>query len=324
MNTFRWGIIGSGHIAKKMSRNLFSDKSNVLCGVYSRNKNSAMKMAEIYGGIVANTIEEFLSLDLDGIYIATPQSSHYNYIRLCLLARKPVICEKPMVINCDQMNEIIRIAKEKNTYLNGIMSYKYSPIYNDWKSIIKDSDLGNITSVKVEIGFDAINLQKRQRTIAAEYAGGALLETGVYAVSFLNNLFGDFDSIEADSILSKEGIDLHDKIIFIKDKIKFEIECSLMKLMSSEAKIYFENGLLVMPFFNRGCSYTLYKNSNIIKNKTVPIDCMYQFNENKIEIIEGKIESIKNSFFEMLKEQQLLDRIRELIGVQYSQNIEKI
>ena len=129
--TFRWGIIGPGRI----SRN-FADGCKVVGGaqiyaVASNNPERGKQFAVDYSASRVYSSYEALAgdPDVDAVYIGTPHRFHFDNAKLCLLAGKPVLCEKPLTVNAAECEELVRIARERKVFLMEAVWSRYQPIY---------------------------------------------------------------------------------------------------------------------------------------------------------------------------------------------------
>lgn len=117
------------------------------------------------------------------IYIATPHTFHYDYIKKALNAGKHVLCEKAITVNADQFDEVEKLAKEKNLILSEEFTLYHMPIYQKVRNLIDNGKLGKIKLVQVNFGslkdYDPSN-----RFFNKALAGGALLDIGGYATAF--------------------------------------------------------------------------------------------------------------------------------------------
>lgn len=328
MKEFNWVFIGSGHIAKKVARTITkNDNQNLqhnICSVYSRNKETAKIFADKYNASFCDSFDEAINKDnVDCVYIATPQSTHYQYIKKCLCAGKPVLCEKPVTINSLQLKKVIALASKKKLYFSSVMSYRYGQIYNEIKNMIIDSDLGNLLTAEVEFGFDASMLHKRTRLMDADSGGGALLESGIYAVSFFNSISNNIELLNVKMQKAPNGIDLEEQITLKCDGAICNIKSSLLQVLSAECNLFFEKGQITLPYFYRCCSYKL-KSENEEKEVSFKFSYRNQFDVVATEISNGCIQSEFNPFDSMIKDMELIDLIKEKGRLKYPNSIEKI
>lgn len=325
MKPFQWGFIGSGHIVRKVARTIAQTEQHSISKIYSRNINSSKLLAEKYNAIVCDSVDEMLnSSEIDGVYIATPQSSHYQYITKCLSARKPVFCEKPAVINVKQLNHCIDIAQKNGVYFSSVMSYKYGPAYIKLKNIIKNGSLGQMKSIYADFGYDVAAMPKRVRLIDPDCAGGVLFEMGVYLVSFANDLCGNLTVDSVKSEILANGVDIYDEFRLTDSNVNCDLVCSFKKVLTAEAKLSFENAEVILPAFYRGCHYNIeYYNG---EKEMCEYDFSYQNQFDVVikEIRDNRIQSERNSFDSMRKELELLDSIRKKGNIIYPSMLEQI
>lgn len=190
MKKLNWGILGSGWIAQEMGEALQAVNGSIY-GVYSANPAHAQKYAADYA--VAHcyqSAEEMMAdANIDIIYIATPHNLHYQFILQALRAGKHVFCEKSITVNAAQLQECAAIAAEKNLVICDGVTLFHMPLYKELKKRIAGGAIGTVKMVQVNFGsckeYDVNN-----RFFSKELAGGALLDIGVYAVSFARYFMG--------------------------------------------------------------------------------------------------------------------------------------
>ncbi len=184
MKNYNWGIIGTGWIAHEMGDALTRVHGRIY-GVCSARPESAKKYAEEYQvEKVYESADQMLEDEqVDIVYVATPHNLHYEIIKKALLKGKHVFCEKAITVNDRQLEECAAIAKEKNLVICDGVTLLHMPLYKKLKEIMDSGKLGPVKMVQVNFGsckeYDVNN-----RFFSKELAGGALLDIGVYAVSF--------------------------------------------------------------------------------------------------------------------------------------------
>ncbi|MFT4006261.1 MAG: Gfo/Idh/MocA family oxidoreductase [Lacrimispora sp.] len=184
MKNYNWGIIGTGWIAQEMGDALTRVHGRIY-GVCSARPEKAQKYAEEYQ--VERVYESADQMLEDGqvdiVYVATPHNLHYEIIKKALLKGKHVFCEKAITVNDRQLEECVAIAMEKNLVICDGVTLLHMPLYKKLKEIVDSGKLGLVKMVQVNFGsckeYDVNN-----RFFSKALAGGALLDIGVYAVSF--------------------------------------------------------------------------------------------------------------------------------------------
>lgn len=184
MEHLNWGILGTGLIAHEMGAALKAVNGEIyaVCGT-SLAKAEQFKrelgVAKAYGSAQEMLADE----GVDIVYIATPHNSHDEWIRKALQAGKHVFCEKSITVNSRQLEECAAIAEEKGLVICDGTTLFHMPLYKKLKQMIDDGAIGAVKMVQVNFGsckeYDVTN-----RFFSKELAGGALLDIGVYAVSF--------------------------------------------------------------------------------------------------------------------------------------------
>ncbi len=182
---YNWATLGCGVIANELAAALAGNGSK-LYSVANRTHEKAVAFAEKYGiEKVYETIDEvFEDENVDIIYISTPHNTHIQYLRKALSAGKHVLCEKSITLNSDELEEAIALAKEKNVILAEAMTIYHMPIYKELSKIIDSGELGKLNLIQMNFGsykeYDMNN-----RFFNRNLAGGAMLDIGVYALSFV-------------------------------------------------------------------------------------------------------------------------------------------
>lgn len=181
---YNWGIVGSGWIAHDMANALIQEGVGIY-GVASGHYSSAKKFSEEFSieHVYENYQVMFEDENIDIVYIATPHNSHYEIMKDALLHDKHVFCEKAITLNSTELDECVKIAKERNLVISDGVTLFHMPLFKELKKVISSNSLGPVKMIQVNFGsfkeYDVNN-----RFFNPNLAGGALLDIGVYAVSF--------------------------------------------------------------------------------------------------------------------------------------------
>ena len=181
---YNWGIVGSGWIAHDMANALIQEGVGIY-GVASGHYSSAIKFSEEFS--IEHVYENYQSMfedeNIDIVYIATPHNSHYEIMKNALLHNKHVFCEKAITLNSTELDECVKIAKERHLVISDGVTLFHMPLFKELKKLISSNSLGPVKMIQVNFGsfkeYDVNN-----RFFNPNLAGGALLDIGVYAVSF--------------------------------------------------------------------------------------------------------------------------------------------
>ncbi len=314
MEKFRWGYIGSGNIAMQVAMSTERKGHNIGC-IYSRNPNTSKKLCEKYGAQYCGTIKELINSDkIDGVYICTPHTSHKEYAIKCLQAGIPVLCEKPVGINVKEVTEMVECARENNTYFCEAMWTWFSPVALKVKEWVDSGKIGKIKKVKVSYAFPGMMMKKTSRVRDPKTAGGALLDVGIYPITYCYKLFGYPKAVKCDGKI-KDGIDVKENIVLSYDGFDCEIEVSLYKLKEG-MKIIGTEGKINIPVFHIAQMATLKaeNNKDVFKGKT---DYITEFNCCVDEIKTGKKESDFIPFSQTIDCMKIMDECRKQMGLRY-------
>lgn len=206
------GIIGSGRIAPRfLAEAKFVSGVNVRA-VYNPHEESVRAFGgkyelEYYSG----SFTDFLK-SIDAIYIASPHQTHYNYAKMALENGRHVLCEKPLTFTVGEAEELYALAEEKHAVLMEGIKTAYCPGFVQMMNIAKNGTIGEIKDV--EACFSRITAPVLREMTDKEY-GGAFLEFGSYTLLPIFKLLGcNYESVEFDSILAENGVDLYSKVYF--------------------------------------------------------------------------------------------------------------
>ena len=214
MSQIKWGIIGTGGIAHVFAKDIALLEGHSVHAIGSRNLTTAQNFAGEFNAATAyGSYEELVHDDtIDAVYVATPHPSHKENVILALNAKKPVLCEKPFSVNAQQAREMMDAAKANNVAIMEAMWARFLPHYTKIREIIASGVLGQITTIHADHGQRLAD-QNIPRLIEPSLAGGALLDLGIYPISFAHMVLGIPTSITANAVLTEKGVDAQTSII---------------------------------------------------------------------------------------------------------------
>lgn len=209
MNNYKWGIIGPGNIAHNFAEDIkLVNPLQTIEAVFSDHEKSANEFADKF-----HIAKRFTSLDdfvnnsaADIAYIATPHPFHYEQIKACLQNKMAVLCEKPIVLNHDQLDELVELAAANKTFLMEAMWVRFLPSFTNLLKLINENTIGQITCIKASMAFKAPH-DDSNRFFDPGKGGGSLLDLGVYCVFLSTLLAGKPSIIKAIAKLSDKKID---------------------------------------------------------------------------------------------------------------------
>ena len=177
-------------------------------GVYNPHRESAERFAEKWDINAYSDKEEFYG-NIDVAYIASPHETHYDYIKEALEHGRHVICEKPLVLQKSQAEEVFAIAKEKGRILFEAIKTAYCPGFQKLLGIACSGMIGSVRNV--EACFTKLEDPKNRELTDIKY-GGSFLEMGSYVMLPILKLFGtEYEKLTFDTIKGENGLDLFTK-----------------------------------------------------------------------------------------------------------------
>ena len=216
MNEFRWGVIGTGGIARAFARDLKLAPGHNVVAVGSRSIEKAHEFGTQFGCLGLGSYEALVDADIDAVYVATPHPMHAPNTILALEHGKPVLCEKPFAVNSRESAAMIATAQRNNLLLVEAMWSRFLPHYRRIRELLKAGELGEIISVSADHGQN-LPASHFYRLHAPELAGGALLDLGIYPISFAYFILGKPQSITAKAEFTSTGVDSQTSIILRYD-----------------------------------------------------------------------------------------------------------
>lgn len=204
----RWGIIGTGSIAKNFATGLRALPDARLVAVGSRSQATAEVFGEQFNVPQRYASYEALanSPDVDVIYVATPHPFHGENSILCLEAGKAVLCEKPFTINAGQAEQVIACARARKLFLMEAMWTKFFPIMGKVRALITQESIGEVRMLTVDFGFRS-GWNPEGRLLNPALGGGSLLDVGVYCAALSFMVFGHPAELAGFGHLGETGVD---------------------------------------------------------------------------------------------------------------------
>lgn len=322
-SVIRWGILGCGKIAHKFAQDLLTIPNAKLQAVASRSLGKSTIFGNEYNSLKNYGSYKELCTDdtIDVIYIATPHSFHFEHTMLCLNQSKAVLCEKPFALNSNQVVQMIALAKKKNVFLMEAMWTLFLPHYQYVLNLIQSRELGDITHLKADFGYQ-FDFDAQSRVYNKSLGGGSLLDIGIYPVFTALSMLGIPGTIEAKAKMSSTDVDENCKMLFqYKNGVEAELYSSVVYDTKTEAIITFEKGtVLIHSMFHEPSRLTI-ETENGVEEKTFEVRTNgYSFEAAHVNemLLNNRKESTLMSFDMSLQLIQLLDRIRDEIGLEYN------
>ena len=315
MKDYKWVSIGCGTIANEMA------KSGVkLYGVANRTYDKALAFADKYGikKVYDNIDDVYKDKDVDIIYISTPHNTHISFLRKAISAGKHVLCEKSITLNSKELEEAVELAKKNNVVLAEAMTIYHMPIYKELKRRIDNNEFGKLNLIQMNFGsFKEYDMNNR--FFNRNLAGGAMLDIGVYALSFVRY----FMSSKPNQILSQvkfvpSGVDEMASVL-LKNKEE-EMATVILSLRAKQPKrgtISFEKAYIEIYEYPRAqeavITYTDDGHKEVISEGLTSMALKYEVND-----MEAAINGNNNMHLDYtIDVMDMMTSIREDWGMKY-------
>ena len=294
----KFATIGTSWITESFIASARLLNNAEIYAAYSRSADKAKAFAEKNNiPVVYTSLEGMLSDDgIDAVYIASPNSKHYEQAKMCLEAGKHVICEKPMVVTSQQLEELYAIADSKKLILLEAMKSMHS----DGLSVIKNAlaDIGEIRTAQIDFSqhsskYAAYKRGENPNIFNPEMCTGALMDLGVYCVYFALELFGEPVKVISHSDFLESGADCTGTLIFVYDDKTVTITYSKTANGFLGSRILGENGAITVQsvskltgierYYNNGEKEVLYPviDENLVMSKEIAAFIDFVNGENK-------------------------------------------
>ncbi|MFF0478632.1 Gfo/Idh/MocA family protein [Streptomyces sp. NPDC004284] len=326
-DTVRWGILATGGIAQRFTTDLLALDGAEVVAVASRTEASASAFADRFG--IPRAYGEWAGLfadeDVDVVYVATPHHAHRAAAGLALEAGKAVLCEKALTLNAREAEELVALARGRGLFLMEAMWMYCHPLIRRIAELVRDGAIGEVRTVQADFGLQGpFDAGHRLRDPAV--GGGALLDLGVYPVSFAHLLLGEPSTVHAHALLSPEGVDLNTGMLLGWDSgASALLSCSLEADTPLTASVTGTEGRIDIPrgfFFPE--RFVLHRHGHE-PEEYVSTDDPLSFRHEAAEVTRalraGETESPLVPLDGSLAVMRTLDAVRDRVGVRYPQEI---
>ena len=322
--TLRWGILGTGYIAGLQVSDLVGNGFSVHA-VGSRSDEAAARFAAEFGiGSAHGSYEDLVrDPDVDAVYISTPHPFHYENSLLALNAGKHVLVEKPFAMNAWQAREIVDLAESKGLVAMEAMWTRYLPHMVRIRELVRSGVLGEVRTV---IADHNQNLPKdpAHRLNNPELGGGALLDLGIYPVSFAFDVLGAPVNIRAAASMTATGVDRQTAMIFeYADGQQALLHCALDTAGPNRASVIGTEGSIeIAPVWYSPTTFTRYDaDGNVIERFEEPVPgrgMQYQAEALERLVRAGATANDILPARESVLVMEAMDEVRRQIGLSYA------
>ena len=320
----RWGVVSPGHIAGQFTDTAHRATASRIVSVVSRSAERAAAFAAEHGAERSfDSVEGMLAAGgIDAVYIASPHAQHHELARPVLEAGVPVLVEKAFTLNTEQARDLLDLARERGVFAMEAMWARFLPQYDLLRGVIESGLLGEIVEVAADHG-QAMPTDPSHRMNAPELGGGALLDLGVYPISFAQMVLGDLEDLVVRGELTPTGVDATLGLLARGARGGFaRLGTTLRTRTPAEAVVAGTAGTarLTGPFYAPGTLTVelLDGRSASFAHPGTPGDGMaYEIAEAARRITAGELESPLMSWADTLSVMGTMDAVRAALGVVY-------
>jgi predicted dehydrogenase len=324
----RWGIVGPGRIAERVTADFAVVDGARPVAVASRSPERARAFADRHGlerahGSYADIVAD---PDVDVLYIATPHPQHHPIALAALHAGKALLVEKAFTATTAGATEVIDLARETGIFVMEAMWTRFQPAVVAVRDLVADGAIGEVRSVQADLGV-AREYDPADRLFDLALGGGALLDLGVYVVSFAQMLLGDAERVTAAGSLFPSGADAEASLLLdYGDGRSASLMTSLRNALPGQARIFGTTGWIdVLPRFHHPETIVLHRagaDPETITRRALGGGYAHELIEVTECVRAGRSESAVMPLADTLAVQALLGEAAEQLGVRHAEATE--
>ena len=244
----RWGILSAANIAKQQVMPAIVANGGKIQAIASRSQTVKDLVEQYEIEHVYTTYEALLASDLDAVYIALPNSLHFEWVMKALEHGKHVLVEKPIVLDVQQMIAIKEKAEANHLIVMEAFMYRFHPQIEATKKMIDAGEIGEIVSMRSQFHFVLDDWEKDIR-IRPNLGGGVLYDIGCYCLNIQQYMLGD--KIENAKLTSLKRNDVDVKVagqIKYKKGVIGTVDCSFYGYFTATFDVIGTKGMLRLPY----------------------------------------------------------------------------
>ncbi|MGY1914733.1 Gfo/Idh/MocA family protein [Blastococcus sp. SYSU DS0973] len=324
----RWGVVGPGRIAENVVHDFAHVPGARVAAVASRSQERADAFASRHGverahGSYAAIIAD---PDVDVLYLATPHPQHHALALAALRAGKALLVEKSFTATTAGALEVVDLARETGVFAMEAMWTRFQPAVVAVRELIADGAIGEVRSVQADLGV-AREYDPADRLFAMELGGGALLDLGVYVVSFAQMLLGTPERVVAAGSLFSSGADADAALLLdFGGGRTASLTTSLRNALPGQARVFGTTGWIdVLPRFHHPATFVLHRTGTEPETITKP-PAGTGYAHELIEVTDclraGRTESAVMPLADTLVVQDVLGQAGEQLGVRHAEAVD--
>ena len=321
MKKLNFGIIGTGRIAGQFAEEASENSAINLAGVSARNYEKTKDFAEKHNIDRAySSVEELLNDEgIDAIYVASFHPTHFPYTMRALEAGKHVLCEKPAVLNVEDMEKVVAKAREKNLLFTEAITMGFNPVYQEIKKEIAMGAIGEVVHVESSYGSVSSKVHKHN----PKQAGGALYDIGIYNIFLTTDLLGvpvEVSTVSRDNRWGVEG-----SVSFLgkhSSGATSSFYATMDSISGELAKIIGTEGIIeIHPSWTVAKSFTVRTKDGKVKNykHTEDVWLGYEIEAFASAALSETTESPVMTYEKSLNLHRTIDEIKRKLGFTYEE-----
>jgi predicted dehydrogenase len=196
-NKIKWGVIGSGGIAKRRTipEGITKAEHAKLVAVFDTNPEANKSVAAEFNAVAVNSIKDLINSDIDAVYIASPADMHMEQVIECAKGKKHILCEKPLGMNVSEAEKMIRICRGEGVSLGVGLMMRFVEQHKAAQKIIQEGKLGKPVYGRAQLSCWYPPIQGAWRQDPKTGGGGSLMDMGSHCIDLLEMFFGKVKSV---------------------------------------------------------------------------------------------------------------------------------
>lgn len=324
MKELNWVSLGCGVIAHQLAQAMQKD-GRKLYGVANRTYSKAIDFAKEYGieKVYENIDDVFEDKNVDVIYISTPHNTHINFLKKALANKKHVLCEKSITLNLDELKMAKKLAEENGMILAEAMTLYHMPLYKKLYDLTHSGALGELKMIQMNFGSYK-EYDMKNRFFNPNLAGGALLDIGVYALSFVRWFMSEKpDQILSQVRLAPSKVDEQAGILLMNSKQEMAtIALTLHAKQPKRGMIAYDKGYIEIYEYPRACkaviTYTEDNHQEVIECGDTKDALYYEITDMEQTILTNENVMHLDFTYDVM---DMMSQIRESWGLKYPEEM---
>jgi predicted dehydrogenase len=319
----RWGVLGPGGIAGAFTSAVHRHTASRVVAVGSRSADRAGQFAAAHGiptpyGSYTALVDD---VDVQAVYVASPHSEHLEHALLAIRAGKHVLVEKAFTRDAHEATRVLDAARDAGVFVMEAMWTRFLPHIAALHATIDRGEIGELVGVIADHGQNMAHHPPTHRLHDPALAGGALLDLGVYPVSFAHDLFGVPDRICAVGSLTDTGVDGQLTIgLGYGDRVQASLHTTLWARTATTAVVFGSQGRIEVagPFY-APTTFEVVRDDGTGWTHRDEVDDGLQFEAAEVArcVADGVQQSPRMTWEGTVDVMRTMDEIRRQAGVAY-------